>query len=329
MQTWGPPSDVPAFPADAAGGLPGYRGWRIYQRPFRYQSEQNRAPIPDGACASWATELLSRQHGRPFGGSKGPGEVPAAPSRRRRDDVEALDTGLSCQRSLRGRPGGDGFGRPGAGAPRPGHDRDPDQRSRLPQRGFAANQTAMRRLRRADLSPRGASAPHTRLRRVESWEAGLKPHAGWKRRPPSARLASRKGCPPPHCGDSGKLRPRHPNGHRRDADIWGGRSVARKLFWPGISGDFRSDHIGCGTRDLVYGAEGPECESSRNCPTYRTGDRRCRRCDLPRRTDDLASRTGNGGHPWRCCAGPAGKPCRRAHCSGVTCPGYAAQAGDR
>ncbi|MBM3744397.1 MAG: sulfatase [Acidobacteria bacterium] len=65
-QTWGPLSDVPAFKADPAKGAPGYRGWWLYQRPFRYVSEQDREPMPDEACAEWAAEVLSRRHERPF-----------------------------------------------------------------------------------------------------------------------------------------------------------------------------------------------------------------------------------------------------------------------
>lgn len=66
MQTWGPLSDVPEFKPDPAKGIPGYRGWRQYNAPFRYVNEEDRDLIADELCAKWAADVLSRKHDTPF-----------------------------------------------------------------------------------------------------------------------------------------------------------------------------------------------------------------------------------------------------------------------
>jgi arylsulfatase A-like enzyme len=57
---------VPEFKPDAAKDIPGYRGWRIYNRPYRYVTEEDREPLPDEACAGWAAQVLSQRHDKPF-----------------------------------------------------------------------------------------------------------------------------------------------------------------------------------------------------------------------------------------------------------------------
>lgn len=66
MQTFGPLSDVPAYGPDAANGAPGYKGWWLYKRPFRYVNEDDRDRMPDELCADWAVEALRARHERPF-----------------------------------------------------------------------------------------------------------------------------------------------------------------------------------------------------------------------------------------------------------------------
>ena len=66
MQTWGPLSDVPSFAPDPAKGVPGYSGWWMAKRPFRYAGEGDRDPLPDELCADWAAGVLRERHDRPF-----------------------------------------------------------------------------------------------------------------------------------------------------------------------------------------------------------------------------------------------------------------------
>ncbi len=66
MQTFGPLSSVPAYPADNPTGAPGFDGWMLFNRPFRYESEDDRDLVPDELNAQYATAVLCRRHDRPF-----------------------------------------------------------------------------------------------------------------------------------------------------------------------------------------------------------------------------------------------------------------------
>ena len=51
--------DVPDVPADPETGAPGYQGWRLFFRPYRYDGPDDRDPMPDELNAAWAAEQLT------------------------------------------------------------------------------------------------------------------------------------------------------------------------------------------------------------------------------------------------------------------------------
>ena len=63
---FGPISDVPVWPADLANGVPGYTGWRLFGKPWKYVNDQNRDPMADELGAQWSTEIINRDHFKPF-----------------------------------------------------------------------------------------------------------------------------------------------------------------------------------------------------------------------------------------------------------------------
>lgn len=63
---FGPLSNVPKVKPDPHKGIPGYEGWRLYHKPFRYVSEEDRDLLPDELNAQWAVEQLGKSHTRPF-----------------------------------------------------------------------------------------------------------------------------------------------------------------------------------------------------------------------------------------------------------------------
>lgn len=63
---FGPLSMVPDWPADKESGVPGYEGWRLYGKPFRYLDDQNRDLLSDELSANWSASILKREHERPF-----------------------------------------------------------------------------------------------------------------------------------------------------------------------------------------------------------------------------------------------------------------------
>ena len=65
-QTFGPLSNIPDWPADPEKGIAGYKGWRLYNKPFRYVSEDDRGLMPDELYAKYSVEVLQRQHEKPF-----------------------------------------------------------------------------------------------------------------------------------------------------------------------------------------------------------------------------------------------------------------------
>ncbi|MFN3191941.1 MAG: sulfatase [Aureliella sp.] len=65
--TFGPLTMVPEYAADEKTGAPGYRGWTLSGKPWRYESDDDRDAMPDETNAAWAAEVLSRKHsGKPF-----------------------------------------------------------------------------------------------------------------------------------------------------------------------------------------------------------------------------------------------------------------------
>jgi arylsulfatase A-like enzyme len=64
--TFGPLSDIPVWPADPAQGIPGYTGWRLFGKPWKYINEQNRDPMADELGARWSADIIRRKHDKPF-----------------------------------------------------------------------------------------------------------------------------------------------------------------------------------------------------------------------------------------------------------------------
>jgi arylsulfatase A-like enzyme len=63
---FGPLSMVPDWPADEANGIPGYKGWRLYGKPFRYVNDEDRDLLADELCADWSAEIIERTHEKPY-----------------------------------------------------------------------------------------------------------------------------------------------------------------------------------------------------------------------------------------------------------------------
>ncbi len=63
---FGPLSDIPDWPADPYNGIPGYKGWRLFGKPYRYVNSDDRDPLADELGAAWSAEIIKRQHDKPF-----------------------------------------------------------------------------------------------------------------------------------------------------------------------------------------------------------------------------------------------------------------------
>lgn len=63
---FGPLSMIPNWPADESNDVPGYQGWRLFSKPFRYVNDQDRDLLADELCADWSTEIIGREHDKPF-----------------------------------------------------------------------------------------------------------------------------------------------------------------------------------------------------------------------------------------------------------------------
>jgi len=66
FRSFAPLSDVPDVPADPKKGIPGYRGWTLHGKPFRYVSENDRDLMPDELSANWVKERLGEKQQKPF-----------------------------------------------------------------------------------------------------------------------------------------------------------------------------------------------------------------------------------------------------------------------
>ncbi|MEM6980759.1 MAG: sulfatase [Planctomycetota bacterium] len=64
--TFGPLTMVPDYPADPASGVPGYQGWRLSGKPWRYVTDEDRDAMPDETNAAWAAKVLNEHHDKPF-----------------------------------------------------------------------------------------------------------------------------------------------------------------------------------------------------------------------------------------------------------------------
>jgi arylsulfatase A-like enzyme len=66
FEIFAPLSDVPhVLPAPEAG-IPGYKGWHLWNKPFRYNGPDDRDLMPDEKSAKWAFEKLKEDHENPF-----------------------------------------------------------------------------------------------------------------------------------------------------------------------------------------------------------------------------------------------------------------------
>ena len=63
---FGPLSSIPHWPADPANDIPGYKGWILHGKPWRYASDTDRDPMPDELSAEWSKAILRRDHSAPF-----------------------------------------------------------------------------------------------------------------------------------------------------------------------------------------------------------------------------------------------------------------------
>jgi arylsulfatase A-like enzyme len=59
-------ADIPDVPPDPVKGTPGYKGWVLNNKPFRYVSEDDRDPMPDELNAAYAVKTLKAEHDHPF-----------------------------------------------------------------------------------------------------------------------------------------------------------------------------------------------------------------------------------------------------------------------
>lgn len=59
--SFGPLSDIPADPK-----YRGWQGWRHFGKEFRYKSDADRDPMADELSAEWASQVLAREHKKPF-----------------------------------------------------------------------------------------------------------------------------------------------------------------------------------------------------------------------------------------------------------------------
>lgn len=59
-------SETPDWPADPANGIPGYKGWTLYGKPYKYNSDEDRDLLPDELTAQWTRDMINRDHKDPY-----------------------------------------------------------------------------------------------------------------------------------------------------------------------------------------------------------------------------------------------------------------------
>ena len=65
--TFGPLTMIPEYKPNPANGVPGYKGWRLSGKPWRYVSDDDRDAMPDETNAAWAADVLKQEHSeKPF-----------------------------------------------------------------------------------------------------------------------------------------------------------------------------------------------------------------------------------------------------------------------
>ena len=63
---FGPLSQTPVWEADPANNIPGYTGWRLFGKPYKYNGPDDRDPLADEVGAEWSAKLIQRKHDKPF-----------------------------------------------------------------------------------------------------------------------------------------------------------------------------------------------------------------------------------------------------------------------
>jgi arylsulfatase A-like enzyme len=66
FEVFAPLSDVPDVLPVPGAGIPGYKGWHLWDKPFRYNGPNDRDLMPDEKSAKWAVEKLNEDHEKPF-----------------------------------------------------------------------------------------------------------------------------------------------------------------------------------------------------------------------------------------------------------------------
>ncbi len=59
-------SDIPEYAADPDNGIPGYKGWTLHRKPWRYVNAYDRDLLPDERSVQWAAEIMNRKRSKPF-----------------------------------------------------------------------------------------------------------------------------------------------------------------------------------------------------------------------------------------------------------------------
>jgi arylsulfatase A-like enzyme len=59
-------NEVPDWPADETKGIPGYKGWRLFDKPWNLNRGGKRDLLPDELSARWSADVIGREHDKPF-----------------------------------------------------------------------------------------------------------------------------------------------------------------------------------------------------------------------------------------------------------------------
>lgn len=59
-------SDIPQYAPDPDNGIPGYTGWTLHRKPWRYVNDEDRDLLPDERSVVWASEMIRRKRDNPF-----------------------------------------------------------------------------------------------------------------------------------------------------------------------------------------------------------------------------------------------------------------------
>lgn len=63
---FGPLSNIPEYKPDNENNIPGYKGWYIQGKPFKYVDDDDRDLMSDELSAQWAKSIIEEEHTKPF-----------------------------------------------------------------------------------------------------------------------------------------------------------------------------------------------------------------------------------------------------------------------